>query len=128
MLLSDIRTFMIESINSPQWYLNKVGDKEKSITIYNRESNNLANIALGGLDNTSYTSKAISILVHWGKASNEAELKAQEVYNTFFGKCGIIGNKKIVQFKMLKSEPIYLGTDSNGIIEYVIPLDIIYER
>ena len=76
MLLSDIRTFMIESINSPQWYLNKVGDKEKSITIYNRESSNLANIALGGLDNTSYTSKAISILVHWGKASNEAELKA----------------------------------------------------
>lgn len=127
MLLSEIREYLKTKIDSPQWYLNKVGDKEESITIYNTVG--LApRIALGGLEQTSYTTKAISILVHWGKDSNKAELKAQEVYNAFFGQDGTIGGKRIIQFKMKTDSPIYVGTDSEGIIEYVIETIIYYER
>lgn len=127
MLLSEIREYLKTKIDSPQWYLNKVGDKEESITIYNTTSQ-APRIALGGLEQTSYTTKAISILVHWGKDSNKAELKAQEVYNSFFGKCGIIGDKRVIQFKMKTDSPIYVGTDTEGIIEYVIETIIYYER
>lgn len=127
MLLSEIREYLKTKIDSPQWYLNKVGDKEESITIYNTVG--LApRIALGGLEQTSYTTKAISILVHWGKDSNKAELKAQEVYNAFFGQDGTIGGKRIIQFKMKTDSPIYVGTDTEGIIEYVIETIIYYER
>lgn len=128
MLLSDIREYLKTKVECPQWYLNKMGGtKEESITIYN--SIGLApRMALGGLENTSYTTKAISILVHWGKDSNKAELKAQEVYNAFFGKDGIMGGKRVIQFKMKTDSPIYVGTDSEGIIEYVIETIIYHER
>ena len=127
MLLSDIREYLKTKIESPQWYLNKVGDKEESIAIYN--TTGLApRIALGGLEQTSFTTKAISILVHWGKDSNKAELKAQEVYNAFFCQSGLIGGKSIKLFKMKTDSPIYVGTDEEGIIEYVIETIIYYER
>lgn len=127
MLLSEIRDYLKSKVNSPQWYLNKVGDKEESITIYNTVGP-APRIALGGLEQTSYTTKAISILIHWGKDSNKAELKAQEVYNAFFGQDGTIGGKRIIQFKMKTDSPIYVGTDTEGIIEYVIETIIYYER
>lgn len=127
MLLSEIREYLKGKIESPQWYLNKVGDKEQSITIYNT-TGPVPVIAIGGLENTSYTTKTISILVHWGKDSNKAELKAQEVYSALFGQDGIIGEKRVIQFKMKTDSPIYVGTDSEGIIEYVIETIIYYER
>jgi len=127
MLLSEIREYLKEKIQCPQWYLNKVGDKEQSITIYN-SIGQVPRMALGGLKNTSYTTKAISILVHWGKDSNKAEEKAQEVYNAFFGQGGIIGGKRVIQFNMRTDSPIYVGTDTEGIIEYVIETVIYCER
>ncbi|WP_394899405.1 phage tail terminator protein [Clostridium paraputrificum] len=127
MLLSEIREYLKTKVESPQWYLNKVGDKEQSITIYNT-TGPAPRIAIGGLENTSYTTKTISILVHWGKNSDEAEKKAQEVYNAFFGQNGSIGGKSVKLFKMRTDNPIYVGTDSEGIIEYVIETIIYYER
>ena len=127
MLLREIREYLKSKIESPQWYLNKIGDKEQSITIYN-SIGPAPIIAIGGLANTSYTTKAISILIHWGKDSNKAELKAQEVYNSFFGQEGLIGDKKVIMFKMKTDSPIYVGTDSEGIIEYVIETIIYHER
>lgn len=127
MLLSEIREYLKIKVESPQWYLNKVGDKEQSITIYNT-TGSAPIIAIGGLENTSYTTKTISILVHWGKNSDEAEKKAQEVYNAFFGQNGSIGGKNVKLFKMRTDSPIYVGTDSEGVIEYVIETIIYYER
>jgi Bacteriophage minor capsid protein len=127
MLLSDVREYLKTKIECTQWYLNKVGDKEESITIYS-SIGPAPRMALGGLENTSYTTKSISILVHWGKNSNKAEEKAQEVYNALFGQDGIMGGKRVIQFKMKTDSPIYVGTDSEGIIEYVIETIIYHER
>lgn len=127
MLLSEIREYLKTKVESPQWYLNKVGDKEQSITIYNT-TGPIPRIAIGGLEQTSYTTKTISILVHWGKNSDEAEKKTQEVYNAFFGQNGSIGGKNVKLFKMRTDSPIYVGTDSEGVIEYVIETIIYYER
>ncbi|MBU3205573.1 minor capsid protein [Clostridium algidicarnis] len=128
MLLSELREYLKTKIECPQWYIGKIdGTKEQCIGIYNVQGPK-PSIALGGLANTSYSTKAISILVHWGKNANIAEQKAQEVYSVFFGQVATIGGKRIVKFDMRTSEPIGVGTDSNGIYEYVIETVIYYER
>lgn len=128
MLLSEIREYLKTIIDCPQWYIGKIDNsKEQCIGIYNRIGP-APNIAIGGLENTSYATKAISILVHWTKNCNVAEIKAQEVYNSLFCKDGTIGGKRIIKFDMRTPEPISIGTDSNGVFEFVIETVIYYER
>ncbi|MBU3226804.1 phage tail terminator protein [Clostridium algidicarnis] len=128
MLLSELREYLKTKIECPQWYIGKIdGTKEQCIGIYSIAGPK-PSIALGGLANTSYSTKAISILVHWGKNANIAEQKAQEVYNSLFGQEAVIGNKRVIKFDMRTSEPVSIGTDSNGIYEYVIETVIYYER
>lgn len=128
MLLSEIREYLKTKIECPQWYIGKIdGTKEQCIGIYSIQGTK-SNIALGGLANTSYSTKAISILIHWGKNANTAEQKAHEVYNVLFGQKAFIGGKRVIDFNMKTSEPISVGTDENGIYEYVIEVNIIHER
>ncbi len=128
MLLSEVKDYLKTKVECPQWYSGKIdGNKEQCIGVYSVQGP-APNIALGGLANTSYSTKAISILVHWGKNSNIAEQKAQEIYNALFGQENIIGGKRVIKFDMRTSEPISVGTDSNGIYEYVIETVIYFER
>lgn len=128
MLLSEVREFLKTKIDCPQWYSGKIdASKEQCIGIYNIKGPQ-ANIALGGLDSTSYSTKAISILVHWTKNNDTAERKAQDVYNALFSKTGEIGGYRVIKFDMRTSEPVGIGTDENGIFEYVIETVIYYER
>lgn len=128
MLLSDVREFLKTKIDCPQWYSGKIdGSKEQCIGLYNVQGP-APNLALGGLVNTSYSTKAISILVHWTKNCNIAEQKAQEVYNALFGQEATIGGKRVIKFDMKTPEPVAVGTDSNGVFEFVIETVIYYER
>ena len=128
MTLGEIRDWLKTQVNCPQWYIGKIdGSKEQCIGLYNVTSPAPV-IALGGLENTSYTTKAISILVHWGKNADTAERKAQEVYAALFGQTGIIGDHQVIQFDVRTSEPVNVGTDDNNIYEYVIETVIYYER
>ncbi|WP_238906631.1 minor capsid protein [Clostridium sp. YIM B02506] len=128
MLLSEVRDFLKTKIDCPQWYSGKIdASKEQCIGLYSVQGPK-PNIALGGLANTSYSTKVISILVHWGNNSNIAEQKAQEVFDALFGQDAVIGGKRVINFAMRTSEPISVGTDSNGIYEYVIETVIYYER
>lgn len=128
MLLSEVREYLKTVITCPQWYCGKIdATKEQCIGIYNVQGPK-PTIAIGGLANTSYSTKAISILVHWTKNNDTAEQKAQEVYNALFGQSATIGGKQVKKFDMRSSEPIGVGTDSNGIFEYVIETVIYFER
>jgi hypothetical protein len=47
-------------------YIGKLDNKQqKSIGIYSRSGSGPPNIALGGLEHTTYDTRAISLLVHW---------------------------------------------------------------
>ncbi|MDF2804943.1 MAG: hypothetical protein K0S61_4848 [Anaerocolumna sp.] len=128
MLLSEIKDWLKTKIDCPNWYAGKIdGSVEQCIGIYSIEGGK-PNIAIGGLSNTTYAKKSISILVHWGKNTTPAEQKAQEVYNVLFGQSDVIGGKRVIMFDMRTSEPIGVGTDDNGIFEFVIEVNIIYER
>lgn len=126
MLLSDMRNFMKTHVECPQWYLNKMGSqKEQSITIYNLPQKN--QIAIGGSLCTSYSIKNVSILIHWGRISDDAERKAQEIAELF----SYCRNEAVNDFEILMCKvngPIYVGLDSEGIIEYVVEAAIHYRR
>lgn len=128
MTLAEVREWLKTQTNCPNWYIGKIdGSKEQCIGLYNI-AGPAPHIALGGLVNTGYAMKAISILVHWGKNADVAEQKAQEVYNCMFGKAATIGGKKVILFKMRTSEPVSIGTDEKNIYEYVIETIIYHER
>lgn len=129
MMLSEIRDWMKTQIESPNWYIGKIdGNKPECIGIYNLNTGQ-PYIAIGGLDNTSYAIKGVSILVHWSKNADKAERKANEVYAALFGRSGVeIGGKRVIAFEMRTPWPIDVGTDDEGIYEYVIETIIYYER
>ena len=128
MTLAEVKDWLKTQISCPNWYIGKIdGSKEQCIGIYNVAGPPPV-IALGGIENTSYATKAISILVHWGKNADIAERKAQEVYNCMFGQSTVIGGKRVIQFNMLTPEPVGVGTDDNNIFEYVIETVIFYEK
>lgn len=128
MTLKDVKNWLKTQIDCPFWYIGKIdGSKEQAIGLYNTQSP-APNIAVGGIENTTYTTKSISILVHWTKNADTAEIKAKEIFDKFFGQTAIINNQRVIQFNMRTSEPIDVGTDDQGFYEYVIPLSIIYEK
>lgn len=129
MTISDFKDWLKTKIDCPNWSSGglRTAD-EKAIVIYNGQAF-INPIAIGGLQNSSYKGKGIRILIHWNKNVRESELKAQEVYSTLHGLTNVeIAGKRVVQFNMRDPEPVYLGVDDSGIYEYVIDLEIIYER
>ncbi|MCY9734168.1 minor capsid protein [Paenibacillus alvei] len=130
LMLSEIRDWMKTQIQSPNWYIGKIdGSKPECIGLYNINTGRSPYIAIGGLDNTSYATKAVSILVHWSKNADKAERKAHEVYASLFGRGDVeISGHRVITFDMRTPEPVSVGTDDEGIYEYVIETTIYYER
>ncbi len=129
MTISDFKDWLKEIIDCPNWSAGGLRTTdEKQIVAYNGRA--FTNpMAIGGIKNSSYKGKGIRILVHWNKNVKESEIKAQEVYEALYGLTNVkIAGKKVIQFKMRETEPIYLGVDDSGIYEYVIDLEIIHER
>lgn len=127
MTLLEIIEWLDSQVDCPQFFQGKVGSGPQSITVYNT-TGPPPRIAIGGPANTSYTNKNITLLIHWGKSSSGAELKAQEVYDALFGQTAVIGGKRVIMFNMRHAEPLGVGTDSEGIYEYVIEVNILHER
>jgi len=128
MRLSEVRDWLKTKIDCPNWYIGKIdGKKPQCIGLYGLNSGAPV-IAIGGLENTSYAAKPISILIHWGKNADVAEVKAQEVYAALFGQSAVIGGQRVISFDMRTPEPVSVGTDDEGIYEYVIETTIYYER
>ncbi len=129
MTISNFKDWLKGIIDCPNWFTGGLRTiDEKAIVIYNGQA--FVNpMAIGGLKNSSYKGKGIRILIHWNKNVRESELKAQKVYNTLHGLTNVeIAGKRVIKFNMRDPEPIYLGVDESGIYEYVIDLEIIYER
>jgi hypothetical protein len=128
MTLAEVREWLKTVVECPNWYIGKIdGSQEQCIGIYNI-AGPTPKIAVGGLVNSSYAVKAISILVHWGKNANTAEQKAQEVYAAMNGQAAVIGGRRVAMFQMQQPEPVSVGTDDQGVYEYVLIVYIIYER
>lgn len=111
-------------------YIGKLDNKQqKSIGVYNRSSSGPPNIALGGLGCTSYEVRPISLLIHWNRSKPESESAAYGLFEKLKNVSSLdIGDTHIRYIRLMVPEPQDVGTDDNGVFEYVIWLDFIYQR
>lgn len=102
-------------------------NKEKAICFYNSKRSQGYVSCIGGIKNKSTDIKPITILLRYTKNQNDAEIKAQEIYDFLNERSFFIDEKRIFVM-MTYSEPITLGTDDNNVYEYSIELDLHIER
>ncbi len=103
--------------------------KDKSLGVYNLKRDNRLIMAIGGIENSSYDVKVISLLVHYNQASDETEEIANQLFEEIMnGKPKKIGKHKVYFIGMLNNEAIDVGRDDKGICEYVIEFEIYYKR
>ncbi len=123
MMLSDVRDYIKSNLPDTKIYIGRLGSSEEnSIAIYNRETN-LNSIAIGGKSNTTCGVKGIKILVHGSKNAADTELFANKVYDLFYGT--VQGDWWC---NVKNDAPVSLGSDDENIYEYVINVDIWYNR
>ena len=111
-------------------YMGKLDNKQqKSIGVYGRSGSGSPGIALGGLECTTYDTKRLSLLVHWTTRKAESEVAAYEEFEKLRNVSSLdIGDTHINYLRLMVPEPQDVGTDDGGVYEYVIWLDLIYER
>lgn len=128
MTLKDVKDWLKTQVSADVW---KIGtydaSNDKTICVCNLTSNR-GKLAIGGLQNTSTAVKGVSIVVHWSKNPDETERVAQSIHALFYGQQPVISGYQIVKCDMRSDEPIGVGTDANGIYEYVIETWLTYER
>lgn len=130
--LADIREYIagLGIAANDRVYIGKLDSKqEKSIGVYSRKLEGPARTALGGLKNLSYGIKPVSLLVHWNKSKTESEAAAHKLFDLLQEiKNVTIGGTHIQFIQLMVPEPQDVGTDDNGVYEYVIWIDLIYRR
>lgn len=111
-------------------YIGKLDNKQqKSIGVYGRNGSGSPGIALGGLECTTYDTKRLSLLVHWTTRKAESEVAAYELFEKLRNVSGLdIEDTHVAYLRLMVPEPQDVGTDDGGVYEYVIWLDLIYER
>lgn len=133
MTIADFRNWLRDSLSDQMaasaWRTGSmVTNAEKQIVIYPGKGY-VNPYAMGGVSQSSYTGKAIRILLHWSMNTIDSELAAQEVYNFLHeSPDATIGGQRVIHFNMYDPEPIGLGINKDGIYEYVITLEMIIER
>lgn len=131
MRVTDLVQYIKQEIPSLDGVI-KTGSIDKSATqsigVYKKGSAT-PYIAVGGVPNTSYGTIPITILVHWTENATTCEEKAQEIYDLLYGLVGVSMNGVMVHYaNMLDPDPIDVGRDDKNISEFVVKLNIVYER
>lgn len=128
--LAEIRQCVsdLDISNDENVYIGKLDNKkEKSIGIYSRPTSGNVKIPLGGIENASYDVKPVSLLVHWNKSKNDTEVAAYSLFEKL-QQMPLNENAKIQFIRLATPEPQDVGTDDNGVYEYVIWIDVIYRK
>ena len=131
MLLNDVLQWIKSlDLKFDNYYIGTLDKKKnKSLGLYNLKRDTGPVIALGGLENTKYKEKRVSLLIHWNCNSGETEEQAVHLYECLLhSTLPVIPNYDCYFIGMLNSEPINVGRDDNGICEYVIELEIYYKK
>lgn len=128
--LADIRDYISGLGIADQVYIGKLNNKkEHSIGVYHRKGNGPPVTALGGVAQSSYGIRRISLLVHWDKDARSSERAAYALYEKLQNESSLVIGETPVNFLILQvPEPEDVGTDDNGVYEYVIWLDFVYQR
>lgn len=153
-MIAEFRDYLKTLDVADYYYIGKIENiKEKVLGIY-ADSPTRRVEAIGG--NGSYGTFGVRLLLHWNKNANETEISARNLYEKIryikdvnmanpdisalvteddevietHNEERIIANNSVhVQFiDWYYDEPIFVGTDANGVYEYVITGTIYYRK
>lgn len=129
--LADVRDWLRAlGVLDATWTIGRYeAEREKRVCIYQRPDYSYAQAALGGAESTKTLCKHVQVLIHWNKNHRETEEAAAELYNALrFNPRARIGACKASYLDLQLPEAADLGSDTNGIFERSIWLDIYYEE
>lgn len=124
-MLAEFRDY-IKTLGVADYYsIGKIDNaKEKSLGIYG-DSTRRRIEAIG--KNKSYSVCQFRILLHWNKNLAETETQARYLFDQLRYITDTDMSTMHVQYLDLSyEEPVFVGTDSNGVYEYVISGTIYY--
>lgn len=129
--LADVRDWLKGlSLLDAAWSIGRYeAEKERRVCVYQRESYTPATAAIGGRPSTLTEVKRVQVLVHWNRNHRETEEAASALYEALrFNPRARIGGARATYVDLQLPEAVDLGSDSNGIFERAIWLDIYYEE
>lgn len=130
-LLGEIRDWLKSFNLFDNYYIGRLDTKKKnSLGVYNLQDTGRREV-IGGLKN--YDKKGISLLVHGDTNKTRTEQKAWDLYcklEEIIYTCDYpsIGGKDVYFFELLNDQPIDVDQDNDSIYEYVIELNIYFEK
>ena len=127
--LANIRDWLKSFGLFDSYYIGRLDTKKKnSLGVYNLQDTGRREV-IGGLK--KYEKKGVSLLIHGDTNKAKTEQKAFELYNaleTIGDDKKRIGNKKVYFVQLLNNEPIDVYQDADSVYEYVIEMNIYFEK
>ena len=127
--LANIRDWLKSFGLFDNYYIGRLDTKKKnSLGVYNLQDTGRREV-IGGLK--KYEKKGVSLLIHGDTNKAKAEQKAFEQYNALESigdDKKRIGNKKVYFVQLLNNEPIDVDQDADSVYEYVIEMNIYFEK
>ena len=130
-LLGDIRDWLKSFGIFDNYYIGRLDTKKKnSLGVYNLQDDGRREV-IGGLK--KYEKKGVSLLIHGDSNKANTEKKAFSLYNaleSLITSCEYpsIGDKKVFFIELLNNQPIDVDQDESSTYEYVIELNIYFEK
>ena len=130
-LLADIRDWLKSFGLFDNYYIGRLDTKKKnSLGVYNLQDDGRREV-IGGLK--KYEKKGVSLLIHGDSNKANTEKKAFSLYNaleSLITSCEYpsIGDKKVFFIELLNNQPIDVDQDESSTYEYVIELNIYFEK
>ena len=129
--LADIRDWLKSFGLFDNYYIGRLDSKKKnSLGVYNLQDAGRREV-IGGLK--VYEKKGVSLLIHGDTNKTNTERKAWDLYNAIESVSKnenilIAKEKKVFFIELLNNEPIDVNQDSDSVYEYVIEMNIYFEK
>lgn len=129
--LADIRDWLKSFGLFDNYYIGRIDSKKKnSLGVYNLQDAGRREV-IGGLK--VYEKKGVSLLIHGDNNKANTERKAWDLYNAIESVSKnenilIAKEKKVFFIELLNNEPIDVNQDADSVYEYVIEMNIYFEK
>ena len=129
--LADIRNWLKSFGLFDNYYIGRLDSKKKnSLGVYNLQDAGRREV-IGGLK--VYEKKGVSLLIHGDTNKANTERKAWDLYNAIESVSKnenilIAKEKKVFFIELLNNEPIDVNQDADSVYEYVIEMNIYFEK
>ena len=130
-LLSDIRDWLKSFGLFDSYFVGRLDTKKKnSLGVYNLQDTGRREV-IGGLK--KYDKKGVSLLIHGDSNKTNTERLALSLYEKleeliYTCEYPTISDRKVYFIELLNNQPIDVDQDSNSTYEYVIELNIYFEK